>query len=127
MTVTITAGAAGSKLTSLAVLQTAVTALAALAPTPSNQQLLKQKAEELVRGCIDANRITAAAIIAQFPTVFTAAWLLKYAPDIAQISANLSSNAANPTLLAAAQGHAVDVALYQGKLNAYSDVLATMN
>ena len=126
MTVTIT-GTGKTKQAQLVVAQTELTALAALAPSPSNQQLLKERAEDLVNGCMDCQRLQASAIIAQFTSVFTASWLAANAPTIAVLQTNLTANGPNGvTLLRSAQEQAVDTAMAQGKLSAYTDILSVM-
>ena len=126
MTVIIT-GTGETKQAQLVVAQTELTALAALAPSPSNQQLLKARAEDLVNGCMDCQRLQAAAIIAQFTSVFTASWLAANAPTIAVLQTNLTANGPNgATLLRSAQERAVNTAVAQGKLSAYTDILSVM-
>lgn len=126
MTVTInTDHSSGAKQGQLADKQTELNASVAGSPRQ------KQLAEELVRGCLDCGRLTAAQIISTFPLVFTTAWLAKYAPAIAALTTNIANQplaaAGMQNALTAAQNFAVDLAFSQGVLSANGDVIAVMS
>ena len=100
-------------------------------PRANPGQLLKAKmrAEDLGKRVDGLSTVPfqAAAIIAQFTSVFTASWLAANAPTIAVLQTNLTANGPNgATLLRSAQEHAVNTAMAQGKLSAYTDILSVM-
>ena len=133
MTVTVSAANSSQpKIAALVAKQAEVTAHTTAAATAGFQQatnaaLLRQSQGELVFGCLDAGRLSAAAIISKFSSQFTAGWLAKYHPEIATLTTVATANTAGDAAaqLNAAQVNAVQDAIAQGLVTAAS-ILSTM-
>lgn len=125
MTVTISTNHSSGGKGDLADKQTQLNASVAGSPRQ------KQLAEELVRGCLNCGRLTAAQIISTFPLVFSTAWLAKNAPAVAALTTNIANQplaaAGMQSALTAAQAFAVNLAFSQGLLSANGDVIALMS
>jgi hypothetical protein len=130
MTVTIVQNNSHDKSALLVQAAAKVTALAAATPSASQSQALRQAQEELVRGCFDARRLDPAAVIStQGASVFSTAWLAKYHPEIAALTAQSTTQKVTAgdvsDQLRISQIRAVDDAMAQGITSAAS-ILSTM-
>lgn len=117
MTITAVQQSINDKTVQLVAKQAQITALG-IPTSDSQRQLLKQYQEEFVRGCIDARKVNPTSIITTIgASVFSAAWLAKYHPEIAALTAQVTAGVTSGDVqdqLFSARMHAIDDAMAQG-------------